>query len=188
MTTNQSKRGRPPKSYKDDKDRFAVALIHALIRLKRDDETLSVWNASQRAALCEYELVSDLPVSYKNSVKYGPSGRKLPKPKGLLDEKYREITFQPIRESGHGCRTYDAHARRLQDKYKKWVCSGTEEADWLDDMSDAWMVALFPLSARQQGLPPKDVCIEAAKRVGELDFCMTILLPHIHAGLTRRGF
>jgi hypothetical protein len=184
MTTNQLARGRPLKPFlvKDD-DRFAVALLHALMHVKKDGKKLAVWKASQLAALYhEYKMVSDETVVYTKSTAPSSSNRNSPKPKGLVDGKLRELTFVP----NTGQKSENATARRLQSKYKKWVRSGTPEWIWLEHMAVAWMVALYPWAAFQQGLPPKVTCIRAARGAGEEVFAKTTLLPHLADALRQQ--
>ncbi len=183
MTAKPLPRGRPRKQFLKDEDRFAVALLHALVRVKKDGKKLVVWKASQLAALYdEYKFISDKTILYKNLTVNSSSIRNSPKPKFLVAGMLREITFEPIA----GQKSENATARWLQTKYKKWVRGGTPESVWLDDMAAAWMVALYPQAALRQGLPPKVTCMRAARRAGEEFFARTILLPHLADALRQQ--
>ncbi|MCX7341997.1 MAG: hypothetical protein NT037_16055 [Hyphomicrobiales bacterium] len=176
----QTKRGRPQKAFLSDPDRYAVALLHAhMTRVKKNGKWPSRWMASRLAALVEYEVISDDPLTHSPPAGRSPSGRKLPTPKRLSKGPIREITLQPI----EGMREYDSIARRLQDKYTRWSRRGSLEAGWLDWMADAWTISLYPKQARGQGLPPEKICVAAAARAGELEFALTVLLPRLRSAL-----
>ena len=184
MNVQHNKRGRPPKKFNDDHDRYAVALMHALMKVKKRGIRPSLWKAANLAALVGFDLISDSHVSKAPTKPLSPSGRRRPI-LSMLQHGYHEYVFEPLRHEDYGARTYDAIARRLRRKYQEWVQQNSSEAQWIGHMADAWVAALYPVVMRRQGLNPRSVCLEAAKRAGETCFAIRVLLPHLESALPK---
>jgi len=185
MTTSQSTRGRPLKPFLIDDDRYAVAYLHALTRVKKHGQTCSIYKASQLSALLHCKINNIDLKEGGVKPKISSSLRKCPVPQSLKVGKYIEIDLETIGDH-RGKLTFDAHTRRLQGKYKKWIQGGSLEAVWLDLMAVAVMVTLHPKTAIRQGLPPKRTCKQMAKLAGEADFAEAILLPLLKSAIKHK--
>jgi hypothetical protein len=175
------RRGRPPKPFLDDEDRYEVAFLEMWMRTEINGRLPSRRQAAQWAVLLkDFDLA--LPPRFLPAAQPqpAPTGHRNSPIKPGLKENFNEDTYshRTMRAAGAA---FDAAVKRLESKHRKWMASDTPEGAWIDCMADAWQAATYPQVMRDMGLNPERVCLQASTNARELGFAVTYLLPLLRA-------
>jgi hypothetical protein len=155
-------RGRPPKKFSHDPDRYVMALACAYWAL----------GASRRGG-CEIAVASmeGWPIGPRS--KRGAGGHGL----SLLDLEYE------LQTEWCGTASIEGRARGLRAKIKKALRDDPGAAAWLREMGDLFLLALN--HGRDRGAGEAEI-MRRAQALGETEFARERLLPLRTLTLTRR--
>jgi hypothetical protein len=183
-----SKRGRPHLEFKSDRDRFAVALLAAQMGIKRDGKFPSMRFAAKFAALWRDGWEEEWSMTYQHPPTAQPAGATLRRSptNPIFEEGYFEQIFRHPSKRVASDAALDAAVKQIERKYRRWTRNGDSyEAAWIEYMKIAWWAAIQPGLVRQRSsTDPRQVCLAAARRAGEEDFAIRVLVPEVQA----RGF
>jgi hypothetical protein len=161
-----------------------VALLAAQMNIKRDGRFPSKRFAAQFAALWRDGWEEEWAMTYQHPPPAEPVGATLRR--SPTNPIFKEGYFEQIFSNQTKTAGLDAAVKQIERKYRKWTSAGYEnEAAWIEYMRIAWCAAIQPgLVHHKSSSDPRQVCLAAARRAGEEDFAIRVLVPEIEA----RGF